>query len=187
MKYSFKFFITALITGVLGVIQSFVTINEPDLLLSERIITYGLMGIIIYGIPVAIVVYFFHRRSIAANEKKKIELELAKAAEDKELADAEEKKLADEKRKKAEKEIITLKEDVEKDVQKYSSELEAKVETLEKEALSLIEVVQSEVQTLDDLESRHKQIGKIVKSRKKDDGNSEDIKEIKNLLKKINP
>ena len=180
MKFSSKFFITALITGVIGVIQSFVTINDPDLSLSERIITYGLMGIIIYGIPVAIVVYFLHRRSIAANEKKKIELELAKAAEDKELADAEEKKLA-------EKEIITLKEDVEKDVQKYSSELEAKVETLEKEALSLIEVVQSEVQTLDDLESRHKQIGKIVKSRKKDDGNSGDIKEIKNLLKKINP
>ena len=180
MKFSSKFFITALITGVIGVIQSFVTINDPDLSLSERIITYGLMGIIIYGIPVAIVVYFLHRRSIAANEKKKIELELAKAAEDKELADAEEKKLA-------EKEIITLKEDVEKDVQKYSSELKAKVETLEKEALSLIEVVQSEVQTLDDLESRHKQIGKIVKSRKKDDGNSGDIKEIKNLLKKINP
>ena len=43
------------------------------------------------------------------------------------------------------------------------------------------------INSLDDLESRHKQIGKIVKSRKKDDGNSEDIKEIKNLLKKINP
>ena len=57
MKFSSKFFITALITGVIGVIQSFVTINDPDLSLSERIITYGLMGIIIYGIPVAIVVY----------------------------------------------------------------------------------------------------------------------------------
>ena len=179
MKFSSKVFFTALITGVVGVIQSFVTINDADLSLSERIITYGLMGIIIYGIPVAIVVYFLHRRSITANEKKK-------TAKAKEQVNAKAKKSADEERKKAEKEIITLKEDVEKDVQKYSSELKAKVETLEKEALSLIEVVQSEVQILDDLESRHKQIGKIVKSRKKDDGNSEDIKEIKNLLKKIN-
>ena len=79
-----------------------------------------------------------------------------------------------------------MKEDVEKDVQKYSSELKAKVETLEKEALSLIEVVQSEVQILDDLESRHKQIGKIVKSRTKEDLHSENIKEIKRLLKKFN-
>ena len=179
MKFSSKFFITALITGVIGVIQSFVTINDPDLSLPERIITYGLMGIIIYGIPVAIVFYFLHRRSITANEKKK-------TAKAKEQVNAKAKKSADEERKKAENEIITLKEDVEKDVQKYVNELKAKVEILEKEALSLIEVVQSEVQTLDDLESRHKQIGKIVKSRKKDDGNSEDIKEIKNLLKKIN-
>ena len=115
MKFSSKFFITALITGVIGVIQSFVTINDPDLSLPERIITYGLMGIIIYGIPVAIVVYFLHRRSITANEKKK-------TAKAKEQANAMAKKSADEERKKAEKEIITLKEDVEKDVQKYFNE-----------------------------------------------------------------
>ena len=179
MKFSSKVFFTALITGVVGVIQSFVTINDPDLSLPERIITYGLMGIIIYGIPVAIVVYFLHRRSITANEKKK-------TAKAKEQANAMAKKSADEERKKAEKEIITLKEDVEKDVQKYFNELKAKVEILEKEALSLIEVVQSEVQTLDDLESRHKQIGKIVKSRTKEDLHSENIKEIKRLLKKFN-
>ena len=179
MKYSSKFFITALITFVIGVIQSFVTINDPDLSLSERLITYGLIGILIYAIPVLIVVYFLHRRSITANEKKK-------TAKAKEQADAKAKKSADEERKKAENEIITLKEDVEKDVQKYSNELKAKVEILKKEALSLIEVVQSEVQTLDDLESRHKQIGKIVKSRTKEDLHSENIKEIKRLLKKFN-
>ena len=182
MKYSSIFFITVLISGVLG-IPTHLSINDPQLSSIENIIVGFIIGVILYSIPLGIVIYVLNRRSL----KKKTELELAKAAEDKELADAEEKKLADEKRKKAEKEIITLKEDVEKDVQKYSNELKAKVETLEKEALSLIEVVQSEVQTLDDLESRHKQIGKIVKSRKKDDGNSEDIKEIKNLLKKINP
>ena len=31
MKFSSKVFFTALITGVIGVIQSFVTINDPDL------------------------------------------------------------------------------------------------------------------------------------------------------------
>lgn len=181
MKYSSIFFITVLISGVLG-IPTHLSINDPQLSSIENIIVGFIIGVILYSIPLGIVIYVLNRRSL----KKKTELELAKAAEDKELADAEEKKLADEKRKKAEKEIITLKEDVEKDVQKYSNELKAKVETLEKEALSLIEVVQSEVQTLDDLESRHKQISRIVKSRKKDDRNSEDIKEIKNLLKKIN-
>tara|TARA_B100001057_G_scaffold489873_1_gene577036 strand:- start:321 stop:863 length:543 start_codon:yes stop_codon:yes gene_type:complete len=173
--------ITVFISGILG-IPTYLPTFDPQMSSIENFIVGFFAGVILYSIPVGIVIYVLNRRSL----KKATELKLSKTAKDKELADAKAKKLADEKRKKAEKEIIALKEDVEKDVQKYSSELKTKVESLEKEALSLIEVVESEVQTLDDLESRHKQIGKIVKSRKKDDGNSEDIKEIKNLLKKIN-
>jgi len=179
MKYSRIFYITILISGVMGIPTYLLheELSAPDVFIAAFFV-----GIILYSIPVGIVVYILSRRSF----KKKTELEFLKASEDKEKAEAKEKELGEEKREKVEKEIIALKEDVEKNVQKYSKELKTKVETLEKEALSLIEEVHTELQILDDLESRHEQIGKIVKSRTKEDFDSENIKEIKNLLERFN-